>query len=177
MWVPQSASAGGIIPDKYDNLFKESAIHLPAGTDWRLVKAQCWQESRLNPLAVSPVGAMGLCQFMPGTADDMGKRYSYLEGSDFWRPDVSILAANLYMAELNRFWSAPRPVLDRYKLALASYNAGPGNLLSAQKLSGGENGYAEIISYLPDVTGRHSSETIQYVDLIVYKWYVVAVFG
>lgn len=145
---------------------------MPAGTDWRLLKAQCYQESRLNPLAVSPVGAMGLCQFMPGTWSDMEK-HKDVALTDPWLPEQSIMAAAIYMNRLNRFWSSPRPQKDRYNLALASYNAGAGHLVKAQRLANGSIYYDDIIGHLPSITGHHSRETIEYVDLINNKWYVM----
>lgn len=173
--VQQSVKAGNLITDKYDEDFKAAAIFLPVGTDWRLLKAQCYQESRLNPLAVSPVGAMGLCQFMPLTAKEMQKRHHGL--TDFWLPEVSIRAAGLYMARMNRFWSSPRPPMDRYMLALASYNAGAGNIHKAQKTCKMEVLYTPIIRCLPMVTGHHSKETIDYVERIIKEWYVVILFS
>jgi len=172
--LAQLANAGNIISTEYDREFKDAAKSLPFGIDWRYLKAQCFQESRLNPLAVSPVGAMGLCQFMPATAREMQARHQGLK--DFWLPEVSIRAAGLYMGQLNKFWSSPRSQADRYKLALASYNAGAGNLLKAQKLSGNMSGYDDIIKHLPNVTGHHSKETIDYVKKITEVWYVQIIF-
>jgi hypothetical protein len=71
------------------------------------------------------------------------------------------------MAKLLNSWSAPRPDIDRYCLALASYNAGFGNLLKAQKAAGGANDYASIIRSLPHVTGHHAAETTAYVKRIL----------
>ena len=158
------AQSGSIISNKYDDLFKQSALI----GDWRLLKAQCYQESRLNPLAVSPVGAMGLCQFMPGTARDLQKKH--IDLNNFWLPDVSIRAAGIYMLQMNKYWSSPRPFMDRMKLAQASYNAGAGNIAKAQKLQDGALLYDDIIIALPQVTGRHSKETSDYVKKITY-WY------
>lgn len=155
--------------DRYDAQFKRAAIHLPVGTDWRLLKAQCYQESRLKPTAVSPVGAMGLCQFMPGTWADMKRRYPDLDNP--WLAIQSIRAAAIYMRDLNNYWSSPRPWSDRYKLALASYNAGAGNLTKAQKLCDMNVLHAEIEKCLPAVTGHHSKETIGYVYNIWDKWW------
>jgi len=172
--VWQSVNAGSLITSGYDREFKNAAMFLPLGTDWRLLKAQCYQESRLNPLAVSPVGAMGLCQFMPNTAREMQERHHEL--TDFWLPEVSIRAAGLYMARMNKFWSSPREPMDRYMLALASYNAGAGNIHKAQKKCDTPIPYAPIIACLPQVTGHHSKETIDYVQKIVGKWYVLILF-
>ena len=166
-----SASAswsGSLYPDKYDKEFKRAVLVLPPGTDWRLLKAQCYQESRLKPLAVSPVGAMGLCQFMPGTWREAQRA---IDVGSAWNPKQSIRAAAWYMNRLNNSWSSPRPQMDRWMLALASYNAGMGNLIKAQKQCGNKNLYAEIIECLPQVTGRHSKETIGYVQNIVSVWW------
>lgn len=168
------AQSASLISNKYDKHFKDAAIFLPVGTDWRLLKSQCFQESRLNPLAVSPVGAYGLCQFMPLTAKDMKRRHPELE--NFWLPETSILAAALYMNQLNKFWSSPRSQMDRYMLDLASYNAGAGNIHKSQKQCNMPTSYKAIIACLPAVTGHHSKETIGYVKNIVGKWYIALLF-
>jgi len=59
---------------------------------------------------------------------------------------------------------------------LASYNAGMGNLLKAQKKVGGKLLYKEIIQGLPEVTGKHSKETIDYVQKIL-SYYLHSVIG
>ena len=167
-----SLSSWGLsFPDKWDGDFKSATdVFLPVGTDYRLLKAQCWAESRLQPLAVSPVGAYGLCQFMPGTAGDVGRALG-LTPDQFWLPEVSIRAAGYYMGQLHRTWRAPRPAMDRMMISMASYNAGAGHLIKAQSICGGGNLYREIIPCLPQVTGRHSKETIDYVEQIIGKWY------
>ncbi|GGA80705.1 hypothetical protein GCM10011369_23320 [Neiella marina] len=79
------------------------------------------------------------------------------------------------MRQLNKGWSSPRPQGERYKLALASYNAGFGNLLKAQAKCNGAVLYAPIIHCLPDITGKHSKETIDYVRYIErYHWAMVS---
>lgn len=169
-WVSAYSSAS-LFPDDWDREFKSATeLFLPFGTDWRLLKAQCWQESRLQPLAVSPVGAFGLCQFMPGTAGDVGKALG-VHPDQFWLPEVSIRAAGYYMGQLHRTWKAPRPAMDRMMICLASYNAGAGHLIKSQRICGGGNLYQDIIPCLPQVTGRHSAETIGYVDNIIGRWW------
>jgi hypothetical protein len=77
-----------------------------------LLAAQLYAESGFNPFAVSPAGARGIAQFMPGTARSYGLR-------DPFDAAASISAqAHLMRDLLRRFGSVP--------LALAAYNAGPG---------------------------------------------------
>ena len=163
-WVSVCSSVS-VFSNRYDQEFIKSAFYLPVGTDWRLLKAQCFQESSLNPFAESHAGAMGLCQFLPGTWKDIQKRYPTLANP--YDPKQSIMAAAVYMGDLNRGWSFPRPAMDRYMLALASYNAGFGNILKAQKAADDALTYPDIISKLPQITGRHSQETTEYVHKIV----------
>lgn len=156
-------------PDRWDNEFKDTVrIFLP-GVDWRYAKAQCYQESLLNPYAVSPVGAQGICQFMPGTWREVAGELRL--SANAFVPETSIYAYGYYMAKLRRFWSSPRPELDRLMLATAGYNAGNGNILKAQRKCGGPNLYPDIIRCLPQVTGHHSKETKTYVSRIVGRWW------
>ncbi|MEM1156089.1 MAG: transglycosylase SLT domain-containing protein [Pseudomonadota bacterium] len=153
-----------ITDTRYDDLFVDAAnAYLPA-VDWRWLKAQAWQESRYDPNAVSPAGAVGVMQFMEGTWGDMERRYD-IQGR---RTDAtaSIMAGAAYMSRCVSFWKWPRPTMDRYALALASYNAGRGNIREAQRVMGDPSLYAEIIIGLPQVTGHHSKETIGYVSSI-----------
>ena len=167
--VSQSSLASSF-PKRYDSSFKKAQIFLPPGVSWKLLKAQCWQESRLKPNAVSPKGAQGLCQFMPDTWALLRTSYPFLTTP--FNPDSSVMAAALYMHRLYREWRAPRSPADRYRLALASYNAGLGNVLKAQKLSGNKTSYPDIIGHLSKVTGPENSlETTEYVAYIMDVWY------
>ena len=76
-----------------------------------LLAAQLYAESGFNPFAVSPAGAQGIAQFMPGTARGVGLR-------DPFDPGQAIHAqAHLMRDLLRQFGAVP--------LALAAYNAGP----------------------------------------------------
>ena len=127
----------------------------------------------LDPDAVSPVGATGLAQFMPGTWADVSRQLG-LHGVPPTHARHAIDAGAYYMARLQRTWSAPRPFMDRHMLAQASYNAGAGHLIKAQRLCTQQTQkpaalYADIIKCLPQVTGHHSRETITYVQRIA-RW-------
>ena len=95
-----------------------------------LLAALIQAESGYDPHAVSPVGARGIAQFMPGTAASVGL-------TDPFDPDASIAAAGrLLGAHLREFGSVP--------LALAAYNAGPG----AVHRYGGVPPYPETQAYV-----------------------------
>jgi soluble lytic murein transglycosylase-like protein len=83
--------------------------------DPALLRGLIRQESGFDPRATSPAGAQGLCQLMPATARGLGV-------DDPLDPEQSIEGGATYL----------RQQLDRYggdeRLALAAYNAGPGNV-------------------------------------------------
>lgn len=143
---------------------------------WRLWKAQLWTESRLDPAARSPAGAAGLAQFMPGTAAEIWRLLGY-GVVDPTLAGPSIEAGAYYMARLRAGWSAPRPWEDKHRLAQASYNAGPGNILAAQRACVGAGGnlpsaYDAIMACLPQITGRYAAETLAYAPAI-WRWFAI----
>lgn len=114
----------------------------------------------MNPLAVSPAGARGICQFMPGTWREA--QAAIRSAADIHHPVASIHAAAWYMARLRKQWNpGTRSERDHYSLALASYNAGTGNILRAQRLCGDAQHYAQIMVCLPRVTGPHNAAETQ----------------
>lgn len=152
-------------PRKYDLSFKKwSGMYNPS-LPWYWLKAQCYQESLLKPNAVSPVGAKGLCQFMDFTAKDEMKKLG-VEGGDVFNPALNIQMAASYMKQLRNIYKAPRPEYDRHSLAMASYNAGAGNIIKAQKLAGNSLLWEPTKDKLHLVTGHHSNETKTYVERI-----------
>jgi membrane-bound lytic murein transglycosylase MltF len=93
------------------------------GFDWRLIAAQAYQESRLDPAARSRSGAIGLMQLLPSTAKDMGF-------DDVSSPEDNLQAGIRYMAWLRDtyFSDTALPEEVRVDFALAAYNAGPGRV-------------------------------------------------
>lgn len=155
--------------DKYDRPIQQAVKRwwpdLPA---WRLWKAQLYQESRLDPSAVSAAGARGLAQFMPATWNDV-MRALRMAGSP--HEDIAIDAGAYYMARLRQTWRRERTPLERNDLAQASYNAGVGNILKAQALCGAARLWPTISTCLPRVTGtRNAQETVTYVARI-HRWW------
>lgn len=133
--------------------------------DWKYWKAQLYQESLLDPLAKSSSGAMGLAQFMPKTWEDITRQLGW-SGISATQAGPAIEAGAFYMVKLRRQWARSRVVLERHKLAEASYNAGLGSILRAQNLCSGAVLWNDILSCLPQVTGVNSTQTITYVQRI-----------
>jgi membrane-bound lytic murein transglycosylase F len=159
---------------QYDSEFESAGKAFLPWLDWRWLKAQAWQESRHDPKARSPVGALGISQFMPLTwdIDVMGSKELWLpRDAEPTQPEHAIRAQAWYDAKLWRQWSSKRSTEDRRRLMFASYNAGFGNLLTAQRLARGQVEYAPIIDELRRVTGGPNSlETRTYVERIE-QWY------
>jgi membrane-bound lytic murein transglycosylase F len=122
----------GVLSD-YDALLKRYAPTI--GWDWRLLGSQMFQESRFRPRAKSWAGAMGLLQIMPGTAGDLG-----LE--DPYDPEQNVEAAVRYLQWLEEnYWADEiADPGERLKFILASYNAGAGHVMDAQRLAEAEGG-------------------------------------
>lgn len=158
------------VPHTYDDEIQAAVDRYLSGCvwDWRLTKAQLWCESRLDPKAVSPAGAEGIAQMMPTTWPEVRRGIGARADASPFDPMVAIPGCCWYMRVMLNSWSAlGRTVEDRHNLALASYNAGLGNLLAAQKRAGGVAEYAEIIHALPYITGmRNAHETSTYVQSI-----------
>lgn len=169
----------GII-STYDPLFKEAAI--ATGWDWRLIAAQCYQESGFDPTAVSWAGAKGLMQIMPSTARHLG-----LPDDQMFAPRENMAAAARYIRELQRGFSSITDPEERVKFVLASYNGGRGHVDDARALTrkygGDPNRWADVSIYVRGLSSpqyyrdpvvRHGymigSETAGYVSSIMNRW-------
>lgn len=117
----------------YDDIIEEAAARYRL--DPAMIRAVMQTESAFNAMAVSPVGAMGLMQLMPEVAAEQG-------ADDPMDPRQNIMAGSRYLRQL---LNAHR---GNVKLALASYNAGPG----AVKKYGAVPPFRETRNYVKKIT-------------------------
>jgi hypothetical protein len=111
-----------------------------AALDPMLVHALIFVESRYNPVARSPKGAIGLMQLMPGTA----RRYGVTKAVD--APEANLRAGTHYLSDLITLFD------NRIDLALAAYNAGENAVLThGMRIPP----YRETREYVPAVLARY----------------------
>ncbi len=127
-------------------LMREVAIEneLPEPLFTRLI----WQESKFKPNAVSHVGAKGIAQFMPATAEERG-----LE--DPFDPIQALPASGAFLRELMLQFG-------NFGLAAAAYNGGPGRVGRWLKGKGGLP--EETRNYVIQITGRTAEHWAQNAD-------------
>lgn len=169
----------GVI-SRYDHLFQRYSG--TARMDWRLMAAQCYQESCFDPNAKSWAGACGLMQIMPSTADHLGLPMSAIHDAE-----SNVAAAAKYMAELQGHFSDIGDPTQRVLFALAAYNGGFHHIRDAMNLTRkhGGNPYnwghvREYVlrlaqpAYYRDPVVKYGfmrgTETADYVDRIRARW-------
>lgn len=179
VFAPMLNRAGGVI-SHYDGFFQRYAATIR--WDWRLLAAQCYQESTFDPRARSWAGACGLMQIMPGTADHLG-----LSRANIYDPEQNIAAAVRYLAELERNFSDIREHSERTKFVLAAYNGGHFHIRDAMALARkngrNDNRWRDVEpfvlglsqpQYYNDPVVRNGymrgSETVDYVRKIHERW-------
>lgn len=118
-----------------DDIF--SAASKTYGVPVSLLKSVAKAESNFNPAATSGCGAMGVMQLMPSTAKSLGV-------TDAYDPEQNIMGGAKYLSQLLRTFDG------NTELAVAAYNAGPGNV----RKYGGIPPFQETQNYVAKVMGE-----------------------
>ncbi len=120
--------------NKYDDLINKAAQKY--GVEKNLIKSVILTESAGKEDAVSSAKAKGLMQLMDQTAKDLGVQ-------NIWDPGENIMGGTKYLSEMLRQYNGD------INLALAGYNAGPGNVDKFK----GVPPFEETKNYITRVTG------------------------
>ena len=175
--APYVSRSKGII-SQYDAEFIKSSRHV--GWDWRLIAAQCYQESGFDPNAMSWAGAKGLMQIIPSTALSLGIK-------DIYDPKENIDAGCRYLKKLYSGFHDVRNRIDRIRFTLAAYNGGPRHIRDAMNLAKkhgkSPTNYNDVSffirnldkpQYYNDPVVKYGfmigSETYNYVESIMLRW-------
>ncbi len=129
----------GPASDPWGPYIREASSTYRVPEQW--IRAVMHQESGGHEQAVSPVGAMGLMQVMPGTYRDLKSRHRGL-GEDPYDPHNNISAGVAYIREMYDKYGSPG--------FLAAYNAGPDRL--DQYLAGSSPLPDETVNYLAAIS-------------------------
>ena len=140
----------------YDALVKQNADEM--GWDWRLLSAIIYHESKFINESCSDKGAVGLMQIR-------NDRYSVDTLLD---PAVNISIGTKYLTYLSKMFAEHgADSVECLKFALASYNAGEGNILkciqTAEAQGVDATRWDNVVSVIPDVPNFHGKQTIAYV--------------
>jgi soluble lytic murein transglycosylase len=127
---------------------------------WSLTHGITRQESSFNPYAVSHAGARGMMQLMPGTArEQAGKVGVGYDGTRLYTdPNYNVLLGSTYFQRMLNMWNGNVP------LAVASYNAGYGNVRKWVRAYGDPRGRKDVLQWIEQIP---FSETKAYVQRVI----------
>jgi soluble lytic murein transglycosylase len=159
VWVAREARNKG--QSFYDPAgFPEVSLPSAYSTHWGLAHGITRQESSFDRAAVSHAGARGLMQLMPGTAREQAGKLGL--PYDFGRltsdPAYNVMLGTSYFERLLNQWGG------QAALAVASYNAGAGNVNKWVRANGDPRGGTDIVTWIEAIP---YSETRNYVQRVL----------
>ena len=146
--------------------FPTVRVPASANDDWVMVHAIARQESQFDRAAISHAGARGLMQLMPGTARETATKLGvgYDANNLTTDTDYNIMVGSAYFARIyNQFGS--------YPLAVAAYNAGPGNVNKWLRANGDpRTGGVDIVDWIEAIPIYETRNYVQRVleNAVVY---------
>jgi len=131
-----------------------------SGELWSLAHGISRQESSFDPYAVSHAGARGMMQLMVGTAREQAGKIGV--GFDSYRlisdPSYNVMIGSSYFQRMMKIWGGNVP------LAVASYNAGSGNVGRWVRQYGDPRGQVDVLKWIEAIP---YSETRAYVQRVI----------
>lgn len=165
VWTARSArNAGNAF--YYKATYPTHGGNVASGRGWSLVHGITRQESSFDRAAVSHAGARGMMQLMPGTAREqagkMGVSYDY--GRLTTDSNYNVMLGSAYFQRLVNIWDG------NYPLAVASYNAGTGNVRKWVNSYGDPRGNVDIVSWIEKIPFEETRGYVQRVleNSVVY---------
>ncbi|MEO6198676.1 MAG: lytic transglycosylase domain-containing protein [Sphingomicrobium sp.] len=127
---------------------------------WALVHGITRQESSFDPYAMSPAGALGMMQLMRGTAREQADKsgVGYDPNRLLSDPNYNVLLGSAYFQRMLNNWNGSVP------LAVASYNAGSGNVRKWIRAYGDPRGNVDMIRWIEAIP---FTETRGYVQRVI----------
>jgi soluble lytic murein transglycosylase len=157
VWVTRAARNDG------DSFYVRDAFPTIKSTPrspWSLANGITRQESSFDRNAVSYAGARGMMQLMPGTARDQAAKLGVAyDSSRIHDPDYNVMLGSAYFQRMLNTWDGSVP------LAVASYNAGPGNVRKWINAYGDpRSGQVDMVGWIEAIP---FSETKGYVQRVI----------
>ncbi|MEQ1510799.1 MAG: transglycosylase SLT domain-containing protein [Sphingopyxis sp.] len=155
----------------YDNYVTTAfpTMRVPSGydSDWTFIHAISRQESQFDRAAMSRVGARGLMQLMPGTARETSARIGMNYNLDALTSDTNynIMLGSTYFQRMLSYYAGS------YPLAVAAYNAGPGNVNRWLAANGDpRSGSVDILTWIEAIPLNETRNYVQRVleNAVVY---------
>jgi soluble lytic murein transglycosylase len=154
--VARRATENGVV--LFDTAFPVVDLGTTGSIERALALAVTRQESSFNAAAVSPSGALGLMQLMPGTARDVAGRLGvpFIQDKLTRDPGYNVQLGSQYLAEmLQRFGGS-------YELALAAYNAGPGRVARwLESVGDPRAGKIDMVDWIEMIPYRETRNYVQ----------------
>jgi soluble lytic murein transglycosylase len=159
VWVARMARIKGsafYVETAYPRL----PVSVTGGRMWSLAHGITRQESSFDRAAVSHAGARGMMQLMPGTAREQAGKMGV--GYDGYRlitdPSYNVMLGTAYFQRMLNIWDGSVP------LAVASYNAGSGNVGKWVRAYGDPRGRTDVLNWIERIP---YSETKAYVQRVI----------
>jgi len=150
---------------KWDDLLKEKSSD--TDWDWRLLASMVYQESRFQSDATSWMGAFGLMQLMPRTAEIYG-----IDSLAMATPGENVEAGILHLKALDaRFVDLINDPEERMKFVLAAYNAGIAHVFDARRLAAKYSRNPDVWNNNVDYFLLNKSDPKYYNDSVVFYGY------